>query len=188
MKKNLGKLLLIWGLLGCVASPAAAQTGRIAHFSHGGSATTLEKDAGADNFGAVPTIFIADSARLIAKNSVVFYGKWMGSYLGTKKREVTTDTVLIGKHGRWHSVKEMMEAYEDNTPKVKFLNFEYKNSNNNVRQLRHSRKVLNPASRKSSGQNQAFLKRPFQYSYWRGLAGAAALGAVGWLLGKKRAA
>ena len=32
---------------------------------------------------------------------------------------------------------------------------------------------------------QLLPKRPFQYSYWSGLAGAAALGAVGWLLGKK---
>jgi hypothetical protein len=49
MKNTLGKLLLGWAALGCVASPAAAQTGRIEALSHGGSAG----GAAEDNFGIV---------------------------------------------------------------------------------------------------------------------------------------
>ena len=41
------------------------------------------------------------------------------------------------------------------------------------------------SEKKPAGRIQAFPKRPFQYSYWRGLATVAALGAVGWLLGRK---
>ncbi|MGI4864116.1 MAG: hypothetical protein ACRYFZ_09360 [Janthinobacterium lividum] len=47
-------------------------------------------------------------------------------------------------------------------------------------------KQLKKRSRKKpSGYIQPFPKRPFQYSYWHGLATVAALGSVGWLLGRK---
>ena len=45
-----------------------------------------------------------------------------------------------------------------------------------------------PGRKKSTSQGQAFPKRPFQYSLWRGLTGVVGLGAVGWLLGRKRTA
>lgn len=50
LTKQVVALGLVGLLLGSV--PAPAQTGRIAHFSHGGSAATLARaEAGADNFG-----------------------------------------------------------------------------------------------------------------------------------------
>ena len=177
------KKLLFVALASALAFSSAAQTGRIAHYSHGGNAATLEKDEWADNFGTVPKYFRADSARLLGKNIVVFYGKWMGSHL-----EATTDTLSIGKNGDWHSVKEIIEAYEDNVRPFKLINFEPTNLSDKAQHSKHSKKALKPTSGKPSGQTQAFPKRPFQYSYWHGLAGAAALGAVGWLLGKKRTA
>jgi len=75
-----------------------------------------------------------------------------------------------------------LESIKERNPKAVFIGFD------KAQQAGQSQKIKKPASKKPSGQIQVFPKRPFQYSYWRELAGTAALGAVGWLLGKKRAA
>ncbi|MFD2718631.1 hypothetical protein ACFST9_07880 [Hymenobacter monticola] len=62
---------------GLATLPTAAQTARIAHFSHSGNAAAL--DAAADNFGRPYPYFLADSVRLLSDTTAVEYGKWNGS-------------------------------------------------------------------------------------------------------------
>ncbi len=72
---------------------------------------------------------------------------------------------------RWEeAVQDLRRQY----PQAKLLKFE--------------KQLKKQGRRKSTSQSQAFPKRPFQYSFWRGLAGVAGMGAVGWLLGRKHAA
>lgn len=177
--------LLLAALASALAFSSAAQTGRIAHFSHGGSAAVLTTSAKADNFGVVPTIFEPDSARLLSKHKVIFYGRWIGSYPTPEQRKATTAIETIGAQGHWPSVESIIEAYKDYYRPFKFINFDSTKASYQGNRPRRSNKALKPVPEKPSGQIQTFPKRPFQYSYWRGLAGVVGLGAVGWLLGKK---
>ena len=81
--------LLALSLTGPLA--ALAQTGRIAHFSHGGSLATLAAaEKAADNFGNPPPYFLADSVRYLSETRVVQYGKW---YWVNRKEK--TDTLRL---------------------------------------------------------------------------------------------
>lgn len=75
-----------------VAQPAAAQTGRIAHFSHSGSAATLGARAQADdNFGEPHVYFIAsDSIRYLSPRTALGYGHW-----SWERRIGNTDTMWL---------------------------------------------------------------------------------------------
>ena len=80
--------LLPLALLLSATAPAAAQTARIVHLSHGGSLATL--DAAADNFGVVGPYFVADSVRLLTDTTALEYGKWAGyrAKAGQKTRTI----------------------------------------------------------------------------------------------------
>jgi len=69
------------------------------------------------------------------------------------------------------SWQEAVESLKQRYPQAKIVGFD--------KQLKKRK------NKKPSGRVQDLPKRPFQYSYWHGLASVAALGAVGWLLGKK---
>lgn len=86
--------LCLAGCLGGGALPAAqAQTGRITHYSHGGSAATLAAiEEAADNFGGPYYLFRADSVRYLSDRKLVQYGKW-----NTARRKETTDTLQLPK-------------------------------------------------------------------------------------------
>lgn len=75
-------LTLTLALLLATTAPAAAQTARIAHFSHGGSLATLDAAAAADNFGIIriPSHFVTDSVRFLSDTTSLEYGKWTGGY------------------------------------------------------------------------------------------------------------
>lgn len=182
MKATVSKLLLVGCVLGSTASPAAGQTGRIAHFSHGGSAVGLGGEAAAaDNFGIIPmplrvewkadtVSYLSDSVAIHSGLSRTYYRSgepqtdWHRRpveipYAGNKK-------LLAAPNREWATLDSLHKWY----PKAVFIGFN---------------KPKKAGPKKPSGQMHAFPKRPFQYSYWRELAGAAGLGVVGWLLGRK---
>lgn len=76
---------LTLALLLAAAAPAAAQTARIAHASHGGRPETLVADAAADNFGILQPYFVADSIRFLTDTTALEYGKWEGHRVPEKK-------------------------------------------------------------------------------------------------------
>jgi hypothetical protein len=155
------KLLLVV-LASILTFSSAAQTGRIAYASHGGNA---------DNFGIpYPYVHRANEWKkdsfVCINDSLVEHRGMMRTYdnsnehYGSWKRRVD---VYIG-HGNEIVKYAFPKAVLVKPPKKKL-----------------------PSS-KPAGNSSALPVRPFQYSFWRGLGGVVGLGAVGWLLGKKRAA
>jgi hypothetical protein len=186
MKAIASKLLLLGCALGSAASPAAAQTGRIAHYSHGGSAATLDAEvAAADNFG-YPVSFVVQEIRRISDSTAVRRG-----YLHNRGERPVNDTIQFLTHDKratpqgsdWFlpscGLIQSLETIRKKYPEAVFTGFD------KVEPPARSGKEAKPAPKKPSSQIQTFSKRPFQYSYWHGLASAVALGAVGWLLGRK---
>jgi hypothetical protein len=164
MKKLLLALLACAGIVPMVQG----QTGRIAHFSHGGGSKALATSGVADNFGIsyVEQEWKNDSIVTVSSTTVEHRGQRRMRYADTKqgaspwKRDVASYPIAD---------KQMLQAIfpkavVDGAPKKK----------------KHTKRT--------SGHMHAFLKRPFQYSNWRGLTAVVALGTVGWLLGKKRSA
>jgi len=162
---------------------AAAQTGRIAHRSHGGSPATL---AAADNFGLPEdrSELIIDSLVCLNDSMAMSYGRYRSVRWGAgdaelrKKPWQSYNNSVQYFSGRYELQKwqEAVQALQQEQPKARLLGFD--------KQL----KTRGRKQRKSASQSQVLPTRPFQYSFWRGAAGVAGLGAVGWLLGRKRAA
>jgi len=189
MKAVASKLLLLGCVLGSAAGPAAAQTGRIAHYSHGGSAATLAGKE-TDNFGLhpMPTAQWKADTLTCQSDSVAIHSGSYRSFDAYRKPETSwhrkvEEIQYAGRNqtfalssGEKMSVGLLRELY----PNTVLVGFD---------KLKKPvpKKLTFPkaAPRKPAGQIQAFPKRPFQYSSWRGLAGVAALGVVGWLLGRK---
>jgi len=176
------KKLLFVALASTVALSSAAQTGRIAHYSHGGSAAKLmDEEEAKDNFGALMPHFEPDTIRYLSDSTVLAHGQWRHcSYCKDRKNQRVQE--LYPKMTRGQAANYLKNLY----PRVTLTLLDFDSLSAPVKKGRLRQK--DGHRQKPAGQIQAFPKRPFQYSYWRGLAGAAALGAVGWLLGKKRAA
>lgn len=185
MKNHLLLCLAVAAALGA-ARPAAAQTGRIAHYSHGGSPATLAAAVAADNFGLPPDRRegIADSMVYLNDSVATCYSRyrsvsWRASDAELKKAPWQSyNNPVQYFSGRYEPQKwrEAVQALQQQHPKAKLLGFDKQLTTKGHKQ------------KKSASQSQAFPQRPFQYSFWRGVAGVAGLGAVGWLLGRKRAA
>jgi len=176
------KKLLLVTLASALAFSSAAQTGRIAHYSHGGSVVTLVGEEEAkDNFGEPMPHFEPHTIRYLSDSTVLAYGQWLHcSYCKDRKNQRVEE--LYPKMTRGQAANYLKNRYHWIT--LTLLDFDSLSAPVKKGRLRQkSGHKPTPA-----GQSHAFPNRPFQYSYWRGLAGAAALGAVGWLLGKKRAA
>ena len=165
------KLLLVV-LASALAFSSVAQTGRIAYASHGGNATALLSEGkGIDNFGIpYPYPHRADEWK---RDSFVCVNDSLVEHRGlVRAYNNATDTYAPWKHRVDVYIGHGNEIIKYNFPKAVLVKPPKKK----------------PRSSKPAGNSSALPVRPFQYSLWRGLAGAAALGAVGWLLGKKRAA
>ena len=177
-------------LAGSLTFSSAAQTGRVAHFSRGGASTTLEaEERKEDNFGT-PMVFPkalthlkwkADTITFLNDSMAIHRGLVMAYYKDGKPASVwqQSSEVIQRIEGVYYADNAVMFTLHDLSslrkwyPKAVIVGAD---------------RLKKAVPKKPSGYRQAFPKRPFQYSYWRGLASAAAVGAVGWLLGKKRAA
>jgi hypothetical protein len=166
------KLLLV-ALASALALPSAAQTGRIAYASHGGHATALLSEGkGVDNFGIPYPYAHAHRVEEWKRDSFVCINDSLVEHRGlVRMYNNSSEPVGPWKHRVDVYIGHGSEVIKYNFPKAVLVKPPKKK----------------PRS-KPAGNSSALPVRPFQYSLWRGLAGAAALGAVGWLLGKKRAA
>ena len=162
-------------LSGGLALSASAQTERIALASHAGRVAV----AGA-NFG-LPTrrANIVDSWVCNNDSMLTEYSRSRSQLFPASEAEWSKvpwqkqQHYMLYYYGPYEqqSWQEAVESLQQRYPQAKIVGFD--------KQLKKRK------NKKPSGRVQDFSKRPFQYSYWRALAGAAALGAVGWLLGKK---
>lgn len=176
------KLLLVALVCAGVGSVALGQTGRIALASHGGSVGALmTQEKTEDNFGN-PATFKADSIQYLSDSTVLLYGRW--DYV---RRPETT---CIERLPKKMSQAEAAEYFQNrNNVFDVYWEWEYGSKEKLVGFDKQKKSMPSrPAPTKPTKRTQAFPKRPFQYSYWRGLSAVVALGTVGWLLGKKRPA
>jgi hypothetical protein len=152
--------------------PVLAQTGRIAHFSHGGSAATLvAEEAAADNFGDPMPYFAPDSVRFLSGKTAVAYGRWQFAYRPT----VTTDTIRFPEeYSRRQAAVYTRQLYT----RARLVGFDSVRGPGEARPLppsgKHEKKSATRKSPMSSGLGLGTL--------------VVALAAVGWLLGGNKAA
>jgi hypothetical protein len=183
MKNRLCERLAVAVVLS-TSLPATGQTGRIAHLSHGGSTATLAAAVAADNFG-LPTShdeYATDSLVCLNDSLMMSYGRyrsvpWRSGVAELKKAPWQPSTEQRQYYSGPYHPQRWQEALQDlrrQYPQAKLIGFD--------------KQLKKQGRKKSASQRQVFPKRPFQYSFWRGLAAVAGLGAVGWLLGRKSAA
>lgn len=167
-------LLLAVSLSSGLSFAAAAQTGRIAHFSHSGSRSALTNES--DNFGLyMRSYWKADTLVYLNDSTVLHKGMHSRSYYGPPQNEAGWRRRVeeVGNFSYYYQKQSLVERLENlrkEYPKATYIGFD---------------KLRQAVPKKPAGRVPSFQKRPFQYSYWRGLATVAALGAVGWLLGRK---
>jgi hypothetical protein len=152
--------------------PALAQTGRITHFSHGGSVATLvAEEAAADNFGDPMPYFLPDSVRFLSGKMAVAYGKWQFAY----RPAVTTDTIKFPeKYSRRQAAVYTRQLYT----RARLVGFD------SVRGPGEARPLPPPGKRK---KKSATRKAPMSSGPGMGTL-VVALAAVGWLLGGNKPA
>jgi len=170
MKITVSKLLLLVTLGSGLARAAAAQTGRIALASHAGQVAETD-----DNFGIVPMpadVWRADTLTYV-NDSLALHTGQMRSWRYAQQYE----------KGAWHRQVEQVAYKVLGSPSLQAIVEELRRQNPSTVFVGFEK--WGGTRKKLLRGTQLFPKRPFQYSHWRGLAGAAALGAVGWLLGRK---
>ncbi|MDO7847996.1 hypothetical protein Q5H92_16645 [Hymenobacter sp. M29] len=176
--------LLVW----TAALPTAAQTARMAHFSHSGSAATLATEEGADNFGIPSPYFNADSIRLLSDTVALAYGKWVdfqfhdNSAASKAYYSRKTDTLRLG-HYDFKNRGEIVRYYRRYHPEIKLIDFD--TTQVPVNALPPA-KVKQKTKRRKAG---AFIiptipARPDGVTL--AVAGILALSGAGWLLGERR--
>lgn len=165
------KHLLLVVALGASPAVAAAQTGRIALASHAGRAAGAD-----DNFGIVPKprpAWRADTLAYVNDSLALHSGQMRGWVQVDKHSQIvwTRKSEQVDYRGAESTTPQaIVESLRQEYPHAVFIGFD--------------RWGKHPQKKPSKGA-QLLPKRPFQYSYWRELAGAVALGAVGWLRGRK---
>ncbi|MDO7877491.1 hypothetical protein Q5H93_22320 [Hymenobacter sp. ASUV-10] len=173
---------LLPALLSAAVFPrAAAQTARIAHFSHSGSEETLAEAGTLDNFGIIPPYFEVDSVQLLSDTTALEYGRW--NYMHREQenlREQKTNLVTYPKRYGWGQKKQLALHYQENSPKMKVLGFD---------------SVAAPAipapalkTQKAKRKKAAFLltvPAPPHPGVWVGVAAILLFAGAGWLLGER---
>ena len=178
---------LLLALAASLSLPTAhAQTGRIAHFSHGGSVAALA--GAADNFGNPALVHVEwklDTLTYLNDSIAVHRGQARSWISSTSEASATWHREVQGHQYKSYLYPDepkapaaIIERLHQRFPQATFIGFH---------KLMKA-KLTRPAPRRPSNRSQSFPLRPFQYSFWRGLCSVAAIGAVGWLLGKKRPA
>jgi len=167
MRINRLIMLCCAAFLGSSALLTAAQTGRIAHLSHGGSAATLAAAAAAgDNFGLWEEYKYAKITRL--NDSLVLVEgqrRWPGGAWQPLKVQQYHD---CARHSA--SPKEIMTKLRKQFPEAVFVGFEAANSRKAKRKRRKA--ALTGATAPQSPAP----------GRWLALAVVAGLGTMGWLL------
>ncbi len=164
---------LIGGLLSWL--PATAQTGRIAHFSHGGSAATLAaKQAAADNFGEPMPYFVPDSVRYLSGKMALSYGKWHWGGNGS-----TTDTLKFPeKYSPQQAAKYTRQLYT----RAKLIGFDsVDNSHKTAPAV--EKPVKSKHKKKAASTNTALPSHSAGFSL--GALVILGLAGVGWVFGGK---
>lgn len=183
MKNQLFEPLVVAFVLS-VALPAAAQTGRIAHFSHGGSAATLPAGVAGDNFGLPTrkTEYATDSLVCLNDSMAVSYGRYRSVPWRASDAEL--------KNAPWQPYNNPIQYYSGQYQLQKWQEAvrALQQQQQQAKQIGFDKQLKTRSRRKSSSRSQVLPRRPFQYSFWREAAGVASLGVVGWLLGRKRTA
>ena len=179
-------------LLGATTAPVAAQTARIAHYSHSGSLETLASAVAEDNFGWYQPSFHTDSARLLSEKVVLLYGRWSGSALSEKQRKAKTDTLYLGKPNAMHSPAEVAALYQKYYPQVKLIGFD------GVGAVDKPSKSSSPeqktTKRKTKQKKKAAFVMPSPAApaqspgIWLAATLVVGLAGAGWLLGERRPA
>ena len=173
-------------LLGAgVALPAAAQTARIAHLSHGGSLAAL--DAAADNFGlpSQPS-FQADSVRLVSDTAAVEYGRWYGYRVCKEQANEKTHLVRLAASATTNSQRptkqELIKEYQNYRPHVKLIGFDSAAKPAVLAPVLKKQKV----KRKKSTFFAAAPALPPHPGVALAVALVLGLAGAGWLLGERR--
>ena len=164
-------------LLAVCATPAVAQTARIAHFSHSGSAATLAEAA--DNFGlpSHPT-FLADSIKLISDTVAVEYGRWNGYRVTKEEAKEKTHLVRLATPA---TKQQLLKEYQLYRPHVKLIGFD------STAKPVESAPVLKKQKlkRKKSAAFVVPLSPPSHPGVALAIAAILVLAGAGWLLGER---
>ncbi|GAA4364559.1 hypothetical protein GCM10023185_34170 [Hymenobacter saemangeumensis] len=161
-------------LAGGLLAPAAAQTARIAHLSHGGSAETL--DAAADNFGLGDAVFFVDSIRLLSDTTALEFGSWQGVMIKKEQSKERVRTLKFSSRQVGHSqvsAKSYVEQTARFHPKLKILAYD------TLPPVLKKQK----AKRKKSAYLPAVPTPPQHPGLGLGVAVLLTLAGAGWLLG-----
>jgi len=163
-------------LVSSLTLPAAAQTARIAHLSHGGNLETL--DAAGDNFGLPSHKFQLDSVCLISDSMAVEYGQWFrvspdDKWAWKEIRPVTFRTRL--------ERRKQLRLYEAQVPRVKILKHDTIVPADAPKPQAPALKKQKP-KRKKAAFVPAMPAPPQHPGLWLGTALLLSLAGAGWLL------
>lgn len=171
----LNQVMLAIALSGGLALSASAQTERIALASHAGRVAEVGANFGLphreghmiDSVVCRNDSMLTEYSRSRSQMFIKNEAEW--SKVPWQKQQLYR-LYYYGPYDQ-QSWQEAVESLKQRYPQAKIVGFD--------KQLKKHK------NKKPSGRVQDLPKRPFQYSYLRWLASAAALGAVGWLLGRK---
>jgi hypothetical protein len=117
MRTYFTRLLLTAGLAVGLFECAQAQTARIAHLSHSGSAVTLDEEV--DSFGIPPSHFAADSVEILSDSTAREYGRWQGYHHGDEKTNIVR--FATPRQGYRTTKQQYLASHKQYQPQVKII-------------------------------------------------------------------